>query len=132
SAAQHAAILNINCLNRGTHAPIQLIKPAPPLPACFSPRCRLDLAPIPALPGPMGSIAAAFAHHALKTPLLGYLQPRQRRPRRVQIARRPGSRNAPVRSQERLALRQRLQTKVGRPSPSLAMTSPSSTAVLAD
>src|SRR5262245_8047524 len=51
------------------------LKQPPTLPIGFAPRCGLDLAPIPALPGAIGGIAA-LAHQALETSRLGYAQQR--------------------------------------------------------
>ena len=52
------------------------LEQAPPLPIGFSPRIRLDLAPISALPGAIGGITA-LAHYALEGALLGNAQQRQ-------------------------------------------------------
>jgi len=45
------------------------------LPVRLAPGNRFDLAPIAALAGPIGRIAA-FAHHAFEAPLLGHAQQR--------------------------------------------------------
>jgi len=52
------------------------LKQPPSLPVGLTPRRRLDLAPIPALPGAIGRITA-LAHDPLEATFLGHAQQRQ-------------------------------------------------------